>query len=415
MKLSIDEIKPYDRNAKDHNPKQIKLIADSIKRFGFLQSIVIDKNNEIVAGHGRYEAAKFLGLKEVPVIKADTLTEQEIKAYRLADNQINALTGFKMDLVIEELKGLDDNLVDLTGFDCDILIESDENDDIVLETAPTRTKLGDIWQLGKHRVMCGDSTKKKDVERLMDGKKADILITDPPYGVNYGDKNKFLNSIGKGNRIQDKISGDNIIGENYKKWSESWLINLRDILENVFYIFISGKNIHELIGAINNLGYKYSQDLVWVKNNHILGRLDYNLKHENIIYGWLDSHTDKGLFNTSVIDDEIDIRSLDKNALLSKVKQLQKALKQSIIRENKPLKSELHSTMKPVGLIEKFIFDSTEVDNIILDFFLGSGSTLIACEKTNRICYGMEIAPKYVDIILQRYEQYTNNKPIKIG
>ena len=146
--MKINELKPYPRNAKDHNAKQIKLIADSIKRFGFLQAIVIDKNNEIVAGHGRYEAAKLLGLKSVPVVKADTLTEQEIKAYRLADNQINALTGFKMDLAIEELKGLDDNLVDLTGFSADLIIEGNEKDDQLPDNAPPVAKLGDLFVLG---------------------------------------------------------------------------------------------------------------------------------------------------------------------------------------------------------------------------------------------------------------------------
>src|SRR3990167_536878 len=181
QKVKIEFIKPYSKNQKKHPEKHIKQIANSIKEFGFNQPVVIDKNNEIIVGHGRWLAAKYLGLEEVPILKLENLTPQQIKAYRLADNKLNE-SEWDMGLVIEELKGLNAEGFDiyLTGFDRDLLIEPDEKDDIVPENAPTRAKLGDVWALGRHRVMCGDSTKKEDVEKLIDGKKADCVVTDPP-------------------------------------------------------------------------------------------------------------------------------------------------------------------------------------------------------------------------------------------
>lgn len=184
--IKIQNIKPYPKNSKEHPKKQIQQIANSIKEFGFNQPIVIDKDNEVIVGHGRLEAAKLLGLEEVPILKLENLTESQIKAYRLADNRLNE-SPWNMGLVIEELKELNNAGFDitLTGFEKDLLIEPDEKDDQIPDNVPTRSKLGDIWQLGRHRVMCGDSTKKENVERLMDGKKADMVFTDPPYNVDY--------------------------------------------------------------------------------------------------------------------------------------------------------------------------------------------------------------------------------------
>ena len=182
--MDIDLIKPYTKNAKKHDKKQIKQVSDSIKRFGFVQPIVIDKNNEVVIGHCRLEAAKLLGLKDVPTVSVENLSDEEVKALRLADNKLNE-SAWDMNLVIEDLKGLDSDLLDLTGFDKDLIIEGNEQDDVIPDSAPAIAQVGDIWALGRHRVMCGDSTKKEDVEKLMDGKKADMVFTDPPYNVNY--------------------------------------------------------------------------------------------------------------------------------------------------------------------------------------------------------------------------------------
>ncbi len=408
--MKIGQIKPYEKNTKKHPAKQIKQVADSIREFGFNQPVVIDKNNVIIVGHGRLEAAKLLGLKDVPVIKVD-LTEEQAKAYRLADNKLNE-SDWDMNLVIEELKGLSSEMLDLTGFDKDLIIEPDEKDDEVPPTPEvSQSVLGDLYELGQHRVLCGDSTQEEAVLRLMEGEKADVAIFDPPYGVDYSSKNEFLNKFDKGNRVQKAIENDS--EADYRIWFGSWLKNLRGILNGVFYIFISGKEIHNLILAIQDNGFKYSQDIVWIKNNHVLGRLDYSTKHENILYGWIDTHDAKDIFNTTVIDDEEDIKSLNKYDLLRKIKELQNALKTSIVRVDKPIKSDLHPTMKPVSIISKFIFDSTFQNGKVLDLFLGSGSTLIASQKTGRICYGMELDPKYVDVIVQRYCDYVGDYKIK--
>ena len=180
--MNINDIKPYEKNAKKHPAKQIKQVAESIKEFGFNQPIVVDSNNVIIVGHGRFEAAKLLGLQDVPTIQVN-LTEEQAKAYRLADNKLNE-SEWDMDLAIGELKELSEQIFNLTGFDGDLLIEPDEKDDIIPEDAPTVAKLGDMWALGNHRIMCGDSTDKASVEMLMSGKKADMVFTDPPYGVN---------------------------------------------------------------------------------------------------------------------------------------------------------------------------------------------------------------------------------------
>ncbi len=234
------------------------------------------------------------------------------------------------------------------------------------------SKTGDIFLLNnKHRVMCGDTTKREDVEMLMDGKKADLLLTDPPYGVDYSNKNEFLNKFDKGHRNQNHIKNDSI--EDYRKFFFSFLDIVPFNDYNIFYIFMSGKELHNLRLALDDAVCVCVDYLVWLKNNHVLGRKDYNSKHEFIVYGWKGKHKFYGNFSTSILE------------------------------FNKPLKSELHPTMKPIELLCRLINDGSLKDFIILDSFLGSGSTLIAAEQLSRICYGMEIDPIYIDVILKRY------------
>lgn len=353
-KLKIEEIKPYPKNAKKHPQSQVELVAKSIREYGFNQPIVVDKNNEIIVGHCRYEAAKLLDLKEVPVLKLENLTEEQVKGYRLMDNKSNE-SDWDMQLVIEELKDL--NLkgfdIDLTGFERDLLIEPDVKDDVIPDNAPTRAKLGDIWQLGRHRVMCGDSTKKEDVERLMDGNKADMVFTDPPYGLG-----GYAGRSGKFN----PIIGDKDI--DIKKFYDT----IPKLKER--YIWGNWKTIFLL--------QEFPRDvIVWRKNNIGMGR-GYRGQYELCFYFGSFKGTDTDVWDAG----------RDYN-----------------------LK---HPTQKPVCLAERAIKNSSKQDNIILDLFLGSGSTLIACEKTNRICYGMEIDPQYVDVIIQRWENYTGQKAVKI-
>lgn len=404
------EIKPYEKNAKKHPKKQIAQIAASIKEFGFNQPVVIDKKGVIIVGHGRYEAAKSLGMKneDIPVIIAE-LNEEQAKAYRLADNKLNE-SEWDMNLVIEELKGLSIPMIDLTGFDKDLIIEPEERDDVVpaVPEEPV-SKLGDIYQLGEHRVMCGDSTKLEDVEQLMNGELAEMTWTDPPYNVDYEGKT----------RDALKIDNDKMPDDVFFQFLLSFYDATMKIMHNGSPIYVAhadsqGINFRK---ALKDAGFELKQCIIWVKNTMVLGRQDYQWQHEPILYGWKPgaAHRWYGMFDkTTVIDDEVDIKKLKKEELQALVTHLRNERKTTIIRHDKPSRSSDHPTMKPVGLITKFLFNSSQKRDIIYDGFLGSGSTLIAAEKTERICYGMELDPKYVDVIIKRWEDYTNQEAVKL-
>lgn len=382
--MRIDEIKPYPKNAKKHPEKQIKQIAESIKEFGFNQPLVIDKNNEIVVGHGRYEAAKLIGLEEVPVIRVENLTEEQVKAYRLADNKLNE-SEWDMGLAIEELKGLSNEMVDLTGFDKDLLIEPDEKDDIIPENVSTRAKLGDVWQLGRHRVVCGDSTKKEDVERLMDGKKADMVFTDPPYNVDY-EGGFDRQTMSKEKKKWGKIENDNMSPEAWANFTDGYLQQIVENCEGPVYIFMSCKELPIVQRRFVEFGGHWQSTCIWQKERFVFGMKDYKSEYEPFIYGWIKNRNWSGPQNLT------DIWKVSRDRA----------------------KDYDHPTQKPVEIIQRAITNSSEKEYTILDLFLGSGSTLIAAEKTGRICYGMEIDPKYVDVIIQRWQDYTNKKAVKL-
>ena len=379
----ISTIYPYKKNAKRHTNKQIKQVANSIREFGFNQPIVVDKKGVIIVGHGRYEASKALKMASVPVLEVN-LTDDQAKAYRLADNKLNE-SPWEMDLVIDELKelelaGFD---IDLTGFDKDLLIGADDKDDEVPEVPDEPiSKLGDIYQLGNHRIMCGDSTKIEDVEKLMDGKKADMVFTDPPYNVDYG----------KGNNPRHKLRSIKNDNKNEFDWDEfvkEYLTVIFTFCDGNIYITMSDKELGHLQRSFIELGGKWASFIIWVKDRLVLSAKDYHSRHETILYGWKDGTPDR-------------LRVEDR--------------KQTDVWEIKrPGNSELHPTMKPIELIEKAVLNSSKQEDNVSDIFLGSGSTLIACEKTNRICYGMELDPKYVDVIIARWEEYTGNKAVKVS
>jgi len=359
-------IKPYHKNAKKHPDKQLKQIANSLKEFGWQQPIVVDKGGVIIVGHGRWEAYRKYpeGIKE-PDIKVADLKPQQAKAYRLADNKLNE-SDWDMDLAIEELKELDDDMFELTGFDKDLLIEPDAKDDEIPEDCPPVAKLGDIWQLGEHRVMCGDSTKIEDVEKLMDGKKADMVFTDPPYNVAFnGRSGKF-----------EVILNDDLGVDEFQSFIDKFLEVIKQINANTYYICCNWKFYGILQSKL-----KPKACIVWAKNVFGLGR-GYRHQHEFILFD--------GLIDPD-IKNESDLWKISKDV------------------------NYKHPTQKPVELSVRAITNSTKRNNIVADIFLGSGSTLIAAEKTNRICYGMELDPKYVDIIIKRYEDYTGNKPVLTG
>lgn len=383
----LGDLHPYEGNAKKHPKKQVDQIARSIKEFGFNQPIVIDKNNIIIVGHGRYYAAQQLGLKEVPTIKIENLSDDQVDAYRLADNKLNE-SEWDMGLVAEQLRYLDSQDFDitLTGFDRDLLIQPDDKDDVVPEDAPPVAQIGDLWALGAHRVLCGDSTQKEAVERLMGGKKADMVFTDPPYGVNYTEKAERL-----GRKGDSQISGDEsvdaaaaVYGEAFKNISE----NIKNGAEYYICAPQGGDQEMMMMMMMMRSTIPCRHQLIWKKDSPVfsMGRLDYDYQHEPILYGWKGSHNHigGGKFRTSVWEIP------------------------------RPKASKLHPTMKPVELIQEALLNGSKSEDLVLDLFLGSGSTLIAAEKTGRICYGMELDPRYIDVIIARWEQYTGKTAVKI-
>ena len=376
--INIKEIKPYEKNAKIHPKKQIEQVANSIKRFGWVQPLVIDKDNNLVIGHCRLEAAKLLDIKEVPTLRVENLSEQEIQALRLADNKLNE-SEWDMDLALPELKGLDEELFDLTGFDKDILIEPDDKDNEVPDVpAEPQSKLGDLYELRKHRVLCGDSTKIEYVEKLMNGRKADMVLTDPPYNTGMSGKDNVKARLSQ--MFNDKI-------KNWEKFIKDFINNLFAVTKEncVFYIFIDWRRVQDIKREMELL-MNVKNVIVWDKIVHGLGS-DYKSTYELCIVGKKGNPKIHNRFGTDYQDIWRVQRKIGRN--------------------------EMHATVKPLELLEKPIKHGSKEKDIIVDLFLGSGSTLIAAEKTGRICYGMEIDPKYIDVIVQRYVDYTGNNKIK--
>ena len=409
---NIDELLPYVNNARTHDEMQINQIASSIKEFGFNSPIAIDNDNVILCGHGRLLGAKKLGLKEVPTVCLSHLTPQEKKAYILADNKIALNSGWDFDLLkleFEDLKSVDFDL-SLTGFsdneindlfnDIDKKEEKDDNfDGEPPEVA--KSQLGDIWILGEHRLMCGDSTSENDVKALMQDEKADMIFTDPPYNVAIGDKNKAINDnrvargLSRTNSIETNIANDKFKTD--EEISEKlWLPAFTNMYQNSkdecsIYVTMpqGGTHMMMMMMMMHKACWKVKHELIWVKNSPTfsMGRLDYDYQHEPILYGWKKSHNfyGKGKYNKS-------IWTIDK-----------------------PKKCDLHPTMKPIELLENALLNSSVKNNIVLDLFGGSGSTLIACEQNGRKSRLMELDPKYVDIIIQRWQKLTGLEAYRLS
>lgn len=386
---------PYAKNAKVHPDTQLKLIAASLRAYGWRQPIVVSKENEIIVGHGRWFAYEKYpdGIAEPWIVKADDLTPEQVRGYRLMDNKTNE-SQWDMGLVIEELKeltmaGFD---IDLTGFDKDLLIEGNEQDDVIPDNAPTRAKLGDVWTLGAHRVMCGDSTKPEDVAGLMGGKKADMVFTDPPYNVTYVGKTKDALTI----------ENDSMTDSEFNEFITKVVKNIFIFCNGVIYICMSSSEWGIVQEKFKVLGGHWSRVIIWVKDRMVLSRADYHTQFEPI-----------AVINEDVNEEGEPILYGWKTGVRHFFKGGRKQT--DIWRIERPLASREHPTMKPVALCTRAIINNTMDAGLILDLFLGSGSTLIAAEKTGRICYGMEIDPHYCDVIIQRYEDYTGKKAEKVG
>ena len=415
LSKKISEIIPYEKNPRK-NDEAVKYVAESIKQFGFKIPIIIDKDNIIVCGHTRYKAAKRLKLKEVPCIMADDLTDEQVRAFRIADNKVSEYAEWDMDLLKEEIAALEDiNFADF-GFETDMPKDADEVqddnfdiDEAVDNIKVPKSKLGEIYQLGRHRLMVGDSTSEYDVSQLMDGAEADLVMTDPPYNVNVS------NSQGM------TIENDNMDALAFQEFLLKAFKNIHDNLKagGAFYIWLAECTRYEFETALRDNDLPIKQCLIWVKNSFNFGRQDYKWKHEPCLYGWKQGagHYFAEVFNfPSVIEDkDFDINKLTKEqlkALLSDF--ISDKVETTIIHENKPLKNDLHPTMKPIPLIAHLVQNSSKPDEIVLDLFGGSGSTLIACEELSRTCYMMEYDPVYADVIIERWEKLTGKKAKKI-
>jgi len=403
---SINDIKPYGKNAKKHPDKQVVQIADSIKEFGFNQPIVVDKENVIIVGHGRFLAAHFLGFKEVPVLVID-IDEEKAKAYRLADNKLNE-SDWDMQLVIQELKDLSMEMVDLTGFDRKLVLNIDDRDDDT-PTLPaiSKSQVGDLYELGGHKILCGDSTKEEDYIKLMKEVKADMVFTDPPYNIDYHGSGKNTS-----NTIMNDKMGDS-------QFREFLIATFKMVRKNIkasagLYVFHSPTTQKEFEEAMNVNEMEVKSQLIWNKPSAGLGMGHYRNKHEPFFYANVKGQTPDfygDRTNTTIIDFQKTDQQLVNWA--KKQRDAEKEGRNTIwTMKREPVQDYKHPTQKPVELIMYALANSSKVDDIVIDPFLGSGSTMIACEKTNRLCYGLELDPRYVDVIVTRWCIFTNNNQV---
>ena len=417
----LNEIKPYEKNPRK-NDASVPLVAKSIEEFGFKVPIVIDKDGTIVCGHTRYKAAKRLNLETVPCIVADDLTEAQIKAFRLADNKVGDASEWDMPLLSEELADLGEfDMTDL-GFE-DTDLEDPEIDNILEDSfddkprdhnEPTRVHRGDVWILGKHRLMCGDSTNAADIEKLMNGEQAKLLLTDPPYGVDYEDKARGTNK----ERKRDTIKNDGLAGTDFDIFLNNAFSAVSPALTNggSFYVWHASATVVSFISALHNCGMTVREQLIWNKSSFVLGRQDYQHKHEPCLYGWKDGAAHYFIDNRrqATVIDETNVDAMGIEALRAFTKQLLEGNREiTVLNEKKPQSSGLHPTMKPVALFARLIRNSTKKDQLVLDPFGGSGTTIIAAEQLGRACYMMEYEPYYCDVIIDRWEKLTGREAKK--
>lgn len=385
QEVSLELLKPYENNAKIHGETQVKQIADSISEFGFLSPCLIDHDYNIIAGHGRVMAAKKLGMETVPCIFIEGLTEAQRRAYILADNRLTELGDWDFDKVqfeLRELADMDFN-VELTGFELEEFEEPKEiiEDDFTEDVEPI-TKLGDIWQLGRHRLICGDSTDANVIGELMGDNRADLYLTDPPYNVDYTDGHDVERKI-----LNDHFDSDEECGE--QLWRPAFAIAREYAKDSCsMYCFMPQGGTHMMMMMMmSEAGWQVKHELIWEKQSIVLNRADYNYQHEPIMYGWNKTHKFYG-------------GGKYKNT--------------SIWKFDRPTKSKEHPTMKPVELLGEILLNATQQGDVVLDTFGGSGSTLIACEQLDRTCFTCELDPHYCDVIVNRWENLSGEKAVRL-
>lgn len=402
--MPIDDLEAFQGKLKSISEVEFEKLKSAILKYGFSFPVFVWRKN-ILDGHQRVQAVKRLiddgyelegGMLPVVLIEAKDRKEAAEKLL-LINSRYATIDQDGFDWFVQDF---DIDVVDMSGLleipEIDFGIEDDEEfegntdpDDVPeVEETPV-TKMGDIWLLGKHRLCCGDSTKIEDVERLMGGEKADMVFCDPPYGVSYADKNAMLNSIAPANRIQTEIENDHKTVIEMKEFWKKLFSALHFAASDKASYYLTGPQGGELMMmmmmSIIDAGWQLKHMIIWVKNNHVLGRCDYHYKHEPILYGWKNRETHNFYGSSS----EFSVWNIDK-----------------------PLKSDLHPTMKPVELVSKAIKNSSKDNDIIIDFCNGSGTTIIAAQQTGRKCYAMEISPQYVDVAVKRWQDFTGKAAV---
>ena len=386
--IATEKLIPYARNSRTHSDEQVAQICSSINEFGFTNPILIDADDVIIAGHGRTMAAHRLQMKELPCLRLSHLTEAQKQAYVIADKKLALNAGWNDEMLkieLQELKDADFDL-SLTGFDdtelADLMAEAVEEglvdeDQVPDEPEKPVSVIGDVWKLDQHRVMCGDSTSITAIDQLMEMQKADMWLTDPPYNVDYTGKTKDAL----------KIKNDKMNDDTFRQFlTDAYTAADLSMKEGaVFYIWHADSEGYNFRGAAKDVGWEVRQCLIWSKNNMVMGRQDYHWQHEPCLYGW---KSGAGHFWAN-----------DRKQT-------------TILNFDRPSRSSEHPTMKPVNLMEYQIKNNTRGSDVVLDSFGGSGSTLIACEKTGRKARLMEFDPTYVDVIVKRWQDYTGRQAI---
>jgi len=398
QEIEISKISPYKDNPRI-NEDAVDVVSKSLSEFGFQQPLVLDKNMSVVVGHTRLLAAKKLGLTSVPCLIADKLNEEKIKAYRIMDNKSAEFAQWNYGLLTKEITDLLETDYDLEftgfteveleemGFDMNLesfVEEPQSEEDVIPEMSdePPKSKIGDVWLLGNHRLVCGDSTSIDDVDKLMNGEKADMIFTDPPWNVNYGDDTA-------GGKYKDrKILNDHLKEDEWAEFVMGFCTSLKIASKGgcMIYLVMSAQEWAIVDKTLRDHGFHWSSTIIWAKDSLVISRKDYHTQYEPIWYGW--------------------------NADESRLSPLLDRKQSDVWEVTRPKISKLHPTTKPIELIERAIKNSTQRTNLVIDLFLGSGSTLIAAEKTGRRCFGMELDPKYADVIIERWQNYAGKDAV---
>lgn len=384
-KIKLSEIIPYENNVKEHPHEQIEQLKNSIREFGNNDPIAVDEFNIIIEGHGRYMALQELGYEEAECIILSGLSEEQKNAYRIVHNQLTMNTGFNMEGLKTELEkisldmlefGLTEEMLEALEEKAPVEDDNFDIDEAFNEIEEPVTKTGDLWRLGRHFLLCGDSTKESDVKALMQGKKADLLLTDPPYNVDY-------------EGTAGKIENDNMLDADFREFLKNAFYNANEVMNEgaSFYIFHADSEGYNFRGACHDIGWNVRQCLIWNKNSLVMGRQDYQWKHEPCLYGWKEGAAHSWYSGRS---------------------------ETTVLNFDKPKHNDLHPTMKPLDLFGYLMQNSTKKNDIVLDLFGGSGTSIIVSEKLDRVCYSMELDPKFCDVIIKRWETISGQKAEKV-